>query len=197
MAPAQRHLLRESGSREALKAVVVVMKALFHRDQRKGGDGEDDLQALHAELVRAWCLLPPLRGRATAQPADLREDDQIQQGANEREDDHWDAERIGMEAAHHSARSRTEGEGSQADGEAQTICRSKEGTDALQESEEETRPGDSALNAYRTFSGRISRREGPDWSRCHENTPRRKIAFHCKFTFPGVIDGDHQDGGLQ
>jgi hypothetical protein len=55
------------------------MKTLFHRDEHKGGDGEDDLQALHAELVWAWWLLPPLRGRATAQPADLREDDEIQQ----------------------------------------------------------------------------------------------------------------------
>lgn len=79
MAPAQRQLPRESGSREALKTVVVVMKALFHRDERKGGDGEDDLQALHAELVRTWWLLPPLRGRTMAEPADLCEDDEIQQ----------------------------------------------------------------------------------------------------------------------
>jgi hypothetical protein len=102
-----------------------------------------------------------------------------------------------MEAIHHGARSRTEDERAEADGEAQTICRSKEGTDTLQESEEETRPGDSALNAYRTFSGRISRRERPDWSRCHENTPRRKDCIPLQFYISSVIDGDQWDGGLQ
>src|SRR5882757_2300560 len=50
---------------------------------------------------------------------------------DERKEDHGDAKRIGMEAIHHGARSRTEDERAEADGEAQTICCSKEGTDTL------------------------------------------------------------------
>lgn len=171
MARVQHLLLCQAGSRKSLQQPVVpVVEELLHCDQRESGDGEEDLEALHAELVRAWWLLPPLRGRTTAQAADLREHYEIQQGADDGEDDHRDAERIGVEALHHGACSRTEDQRAEADGEAETICRSKESADALQNSEEETRPGDGALNAART-SGRIfSRREGPDWCRRHEST---------------------------
>src|SRR3954463_16590429 len=119
-----------------------------------------------------------MRGRTTAQPAHLREHYEIQERADDGEDDHWNPERIGMEVIHHGARSCTEDQRAEADGEAQTICRSKESAHALQEGEEEARPGDGALNASRT-SGRIfSRRDGPDWCRRHENTPRSDVALN-------------------
>ena len=51
MAHKQRHPRCKAGSRELLKAVVVVVKTLFHDDEHEGGDREDDLESLHAELA--------------------------------------------------------------------------------------------------------------------------------------------------
>ena len=48
----QQHQPCKAGSRELLKAVVVVVKTLFHHDEHEGDDREDDLESLHAEL--AW-----------------------------------------------------------------------------------------------------------------------------------------------
>ena len=52
---------------------VVMVEKLFYRDEREGSDGENDLQAFHAELARSRQLLTPPRCRATTQPADLAE----------------------------------------------------------------------------------------------------------------------------
>jgi hypothetical protein len=58
-------------------AAVVVVKQLFYGDQSQRSEGEDDLQALHAELARARRLLTPERCRTAAQPAKLAEDGEI------------------------------------------------------------------------------------------------------------------------
>ena len=136
----------------------MVVKDLLHSNEREGGDGEDALQALHAKLAWAGRLLAPLGCGAAAEPADLRDDCQIEQRADEREADHGDAERICMEAVHHGAGAGAEDERAEADNKAQTVCRKEEGADALQESEEKTRPGDCAVYAFPNFAGRVFRR---------------------------------------
>jgi hypothetical protein len=128
----------KAGSRELLKAVVVVVKTFFHYDEHVGDDREDDLESLHAELARAWWSLPPLRCRAAAQPADLSNDSKIQQRADERNDDHGNADSICMKAIHHRAGADAKDERAKADGKAQSIRGCKESADALQEREEKT-----------------------------------------------------------
>jgi hypothetical protein len=138
MAPEQRHLLCKAGSRELLKAVVVVVKTLFHCDEHQGDDREDDLESLHAELAWARRLLAPLRCRAAPQPADLSNNSKIYQRADERNDDHGNADGICVKAIYHGAGADAQYEGAEADGKAQTVRGSKEGADALQEREEKT-----------------------------------------------------------
>ena len=93
-----------TANRELLEvAVVVMVEDFFHGDESESGDGEDDLQAFHAEPARARRRLTPLGGRAAAQPADLGKDREIQQGAGKREADHGDAEGVRVEAVHHRA----------------------------------------------------------------------------------------------
>lgn len=78
MVGARRHPLRAMANLECLEvSAVVVVEELFYCDECQRSDGEDDLQALHAELTRAWRLLTPERCRTKAQPTDLREDAEI------------------------------------------------------------------------------------------------------------------------
>ena len=56
-----------------------MVEKLFYRDEREGSDGENDLQAFHAELARSRQLLTPLRCRPTTQPADLAEHRKVHQ----------------------------------------------------------------------------------------------------------------------
>ena len=128
-----------------------MVEDLFHSDEHKSGDGEHALQVFRAEFARTQRLLAPLRCSATAQPADLGKDCKIQQGANHGEANHGDAKGVRVEAIYHSAGTGTQHERAEADGQAQTICRSKEGADALQKSKEEAGPGDYTRNARRIF----------------------------------------------
>ena len=50
-----------------------------------------------------------------------------------------------MKAIHHCAGAGAEDERAEADNKAQTVCGSEEGADALQESQEDTRPSDCAV----------------------------------------------------
>ena len=116
----------------------MVVKALFDCDEHEGDDREDDLESLHAEPAWTWRLLPPLRPRAAAQPSDLSNDCKIQQRADERKNDHGNADGICMKAIHQRACADAQYERAEAKGKAQTIRSSKEGADALQEREEKT-----------------------------------------------------------
>ena len=104
MVPARHHLLRQGAEREFLEvADLMVVKNLLHGHECEGGDGEDDLHTLHAELVRTRRYLAPVRCRTTAQPTDLRDHGQIQQCRGTSEADHGNAECICMKAVHHGA----------------------------------------------------------------------------------------------
>jgi hypothetical protein len=173
--PEQR--LCRAANRELLKvAAVVAVKDFLHRDEHESGDGENDLQAFHAESARAQRMLTPLRCGATAQPTNLGKDRKVEQGAEEGEANHGDAESVRVEAIHHRAGTGTEHERAEPDSEAQTVCRSEEGADALQQSKEEAGPGDCARNAYRIFLylDRFSRVR-PNWSRRHKKTPGERF----------------------
>jgi hypothetical protein len=101
---AWRYLLCRAANRELLKvAAVVAVKDFLHGDEHEGGDGEDDLQAFHAESARAQRMLTPLRCGTTAQPANLGKDRKVEQGAEEGEANHGDAESVCVEAIHHRA----------------------------------------------------------------------------------------------
>jgi hypothetical protein len=153
-------------------ADFVMVKHLLHSYEDESGDGEDNLQAFHAEFARTRRVLTPLRCRTTAQPADLGKNRKIQQGSGHGEADHGDAEGVRVEAVYHRASAGTEHERAEADGEAQTICRSEKCADALQKSKEEAGPCDCAWNADRIFPRR-DRFSGarPNWSRRHGKTP--------------------------
>lgn len=169
---AWRYLLYRAAKRELLKvAAVVAVQGFLHSDKHESGDREDDLHAFHAEFARTQRVLPPLRCGTTAQPANLGKDCKIQQRASQGEANHGDTEGVCVEAIYHRASTGAEHERAEADGEAQTIRRSKECADALQKGEEKAGPGDCTRNARRIFPHRdCFSGARSNWSRRHKKT---------------------------
>jgi len=93
--------------------------------------------------------LTPTGSWAVAKTPNLKKNNQVQQCAQKRQDDHWDPDPVGMKAAQERAGSGTESNGGDPDGQTKPIEGGQEGADALKESEEEAGPGNRALRVPR------------------------------------------------
>src|SRR5277367_6424617 len=123
------------------------MLVLFGSDQNQSRDGQDQLQPLHAYLMRAQWHLAPLRGRTTAEAAKLHQNRQVQQRAEKGDPDHRYPNPVRVESLERRCNSGTHRQRPDADHKSEAVESGKKCADALQKCKEQTRPRNYAPSA--------------------------------------------------
>lgn len=131
------------------------MEILLDTNQNERREGKKQLQAFHSQTVPAYGRLPPLGCRAAAQPPDLYQHGEIQERADQCKANHRYADPVRMEAVQSCSGSGADRQRTDTDQKTQAAYRYKNRTDALQNSENETRPGQHRPRTGRFFRQRL------------------------------------------
>lgn len=112
-----------------MKAEVEV---LFDSDKDQRGERQRPLQPLHSHLVGSQRFPAPLRRWAIAEVAEIDQDRNIYQRADERDREHRDTNPVRMEANHYRSGTRAKDQCADSDGEADPVDGYGRSADALQ-----------------------------------------------------------------